>query len=94
MQNSVNISEGAMALSTLVPLVAAESAHVQFTLRTVPFFAESTICRSKTGRLGVRLLSILDEHKCELQVWLSQSWKRRFRNWLPDNSKSRNFCSK
>jgi hypothetical protein len=42
--NSVNISEGAMTLSTLVPLVAGESARVQFTLHTVPFFAESTIC--------------------------------------------------
>jgi len=74
--NSVNISEGAMTLSTVVPLVAGESGRVQFTLHTVPFFAESTICWSKTGRLGVRLLSILDEHKCELQVWLSQKLEK------------------
>jgi hypothetical protein len=48
----------------------------------------SMICRSKTGRLGV--IHFLDEHECELQVWLPESWTRRFRNWLRDNSNSRN----
>ena len=72
--NSVNISGGGMALSTQVPLLPGESVRVQFTLpdHTVPFFAESTICWSKTGRLGVRFVSISDEQKSELQVWLSQ----------------------
>ncbi|MGA7473228.1 MAG: EAL domain-containing protein, partial [Candidatus Sulfotelmatobacter sp.] len=48
--NSVNISGGGMALSTQVPLLPGESVRVQFTLpdHTVPFFAESTICWSKT----------------------------------------------
>jgi hypothetical protein len=80
--NSVNISEGTMALSTLVPFVAGESARVQLTLHTVPSVAESGTCQSKTGHLGVRLLSVLNEPKCELQVWLSKSWTRRFQNWL------------
>ncbi|MGA9447250.1 MAG: EAL domain-containing protein [Candidatus Sulfotelmatobacter sp.] len=72
--NSVNISGGGMALSTQVPLLPGESVRVQFTLpdHTVPFFAESTICWSKTGHLGVRFVSISDEQKSELQVWLSQ----------------------
>ncbi|MGA7044625.1 MAG: EAL domain-containing protein [Candidatus Sulfotelmatobacter sp.] len=72
--NSVNISGGGMALSTQIPLLPGESVRVQFTLpdHTVPFFAESTICWSKTGRLGVRFVSISDEQKSELQVWLSQ----------------------
>jgi hypothetical protein len=30
----------------------------------------------ENGRLGVRLLSILDEHKCELQVRLSQKLEK------------------
>jgi hypothetical protein len=63
-----------MALSTQVPLLPGESVRVQFTLpdHTAPFLAESTICWSKTGHLGVRFVSISDEHKSELQVWLSQ----------------------
>jgi PilZ domain len=72
--NSVNISGGGMALSTQVPLLPGESVRVQFTLpdHTVSFFAESTICWSKTGHLGVRFVSISDGQKSELQVWLSQ----------------------
>ena len=72
--NSVNISEGGMALSTFVPLIPGESVKVQFTLpdHQVPCSAKSTICWAKTGHLGVRFISISDEHKSELQVWLSQ----------------------
>jgi c-di-GMP-binding flagellar brake protein YcgR len=55
---SANISGGGMALSTTVPLASGESVRVQFTLpdHRVPFFAESTICWSKTGHLGVRFV--------------------------------------
>jgi DNA-binding NtrC family response regulator len=65
---SLNISEGGMALSTLVPFVAGESVRIQFTLldHTAPLLAESTICWSKTGRLGVRFVSISDEQKSVL----------------------------
>jgi hypothetical protein len=72
--NSVDISVGGMALSTQVPLVPGENVRVQFTLpdHEAPILAESTICWSKTGHLGVRFESISDEHKSELQVWLSQ----------------------
>ncbi|MFZ3187369.1 MAG: PilZ domain-containing protein [Candidatus Sulfotelmatobacter sp.] len=72
--NSVNISEGGMALSTFVPLIPGESVKVQFTLpdHKAPCSAKSTICWVKTGHLGVRFTSISDEHKSELQVWLSQ----------------------
>jgi hypothetical protein len=79
--NSVNISEGGMALSTFVPLIPGESVRVQFTLpdHKVPFLAESTICWSKTGHLGVRFVSLSDEHKSELQdLAITKSWKRRF----------------
>jgi CheY-like chemotaxis protein len=73
--NSVNISGGGMALSTQVPLLPGESVSVQFTLpdHEAPFLAESTLCWSKTGHLGVRFVSISNEHKSELQAWLSQS---------------------
>jgi hypothetical protein len=71
---SVNISGGGMAISTFVPLIPGEKVRVKFTLpdQTVPLLAESTICWSKTGHLGVRFLSISDEHKSDLQTWLSQ----------------------
>lgn len=80
--NSLNISEGGMALSTFVTLIPGESVQVQLTLpdHKVPFLAESTICWSKTGRLGVRFVSISDEHKSELQVWLS----RKLEELLPE----------
>ncbi|MFZ0290845.1 MAG: PilZ domain-containing protein [Candidatus Sulfotelmatobacter sp.] len=79
--NSVNISEGGMALSTFVPLIPGESVRVQFTVpdHKVPLLAESTICWSKTGHLGVRFVSISDEHKSALQLWLS----RKLEEMLP-----------
>jgi hypothetical protein len=71
---SLNVSEGGMALSTQVPVLPGESVRVQFTLpdHTAPLLAESTICWSKTGHLGVSFVSISDEQKSVLQVWLSQ----------------------
>jgi CheY-like chemotaxis protein len=71
---SVNISEGGMAVSTFVPLSAGEEVQVQFTLpdHKVPFLVESSICWWKTGHLGVRFVSLSQEHKSELQDWLSQ----------------------
>ena len=70
---SVNISEGGMAVSTSVPLNAGEPVQVQFSIpdHKVPFLAESTICWLKTGRLGVRFVSLSSERKSELQEWLS-----------------------
>jgi diguanylate cyclase (GGDEF)-like protein/PAS domain S-box-containing protein len=72
--NSVNVSGGGMALSTQVPFLPGENVCVQFTLpdHKVPLSAESTICWSKTGNMGVRFVSISDEQKSVLQVWLSE----------------------
>jgi diguanylate cyclase (GGDEF)-like protein/PAS domain S-box-containing protein len=80
--NSVNISGGGMALSTQVPFLPGESVRVQFTLpdHEVPLSAESTICWSKTGNLGVRFVSISDDQNSVLQVWLSQ----RLEETLPE----------
>ena len=72
--HSVNISEGGMAVSMFVPLIAGEDVRVQFTLpdHKGPFLAESKICWLKSSRLGVRFVSLSEEHKSELQGWLSQ----------------------
>jgi hypothetical protein len=72
--DSVNISDGGIAVSTFVPLIAGEDVEVQFTLpdHKVPFVAESRICWWKSGHLGVRFVSLSQEHKSELQGWLSQ----------------------
>jgi CheY-like chemotaxis protein len=71
---TVNISEGGMAVSTCVPLIAGEDVQVQFTLpdHEVALLSESKICWWKTGRLGIRFVSLSQEHKSELQGWLSQ----------------------
>src|SRR6202140_2280049 len=84
--NSVNISGGGMALSTQVPLVPGENVRVQFTLpdHEAPVVAESTICWSKTGHLGVRFASISEEHKSELQTWLSQKLEQILPEFVAD----------
>jgi CheY-like chemotaxis protein len=71
--HSVNISEGGMAVSTLVPLVAGGDVQVQFTLpdQERALLAESKICWLKSGRLGVRFVSLSKECKSDLQGWLS-----------------------
>ncbi|MFZ1050607.1 MAG: PilZ domain-containing protein [Candidatus Sulfotelmatobacter sp.] len=84
--SSVNVSGGGMALSTQVPLVPGEHVRVQFTLpdREAPVLAESTICWSKTGHLGVRFVSISDDHKSELQAWLSQKLEQTLPAFVAD----------
>jgi hypothetical protein len=80
---SVNISEGGMAVSTSVPLSAGEPVQVQFTIpdHKVPFVAESTICWLKAGQFGVRFVSLSPERKSELQQWLS----RKLEEALPES---------
>jgi PilZ domain len=71
---SVNISEGGMAVSALVPLNAGEEVQVQFTLpaHKEPFLVNSTICWLKTGHFGVRFVSLPLGRESELQEWLSR----------------------
>lgn len=75
-----------MALSTQVPLVPGENVRVQFTLpnHETPVVAESTICWSKTGHLGVRFVSVSDEHNSELQAWLSQKLEQILPEFVAD----------
>jgi len=85
-----------MALSTTVPLASGESVRVQFTLpdHRVPFFAESTICWSKTGQLGVRFVSMSDDHKSELQAWLSQKLEQTLPAPVADQFRKSETCCK
>ena len=71
--HSVNISEGGMAVSTFVPLAAGEDVQVRFTLpdHERALLAESKVCWLKSGRLGVRFVSLSMECKSGLQGWLS-----------------------
>jgi PilZ domain len=79
---SVNISEGGMAVSMFVPLSAGEPVQVQFTLPGHKMLlAESRICWLKSGRLGVRFVSLSPESKSELQGWLS----RKLEETLPES---------
>ena len=56
---TVNISEGGMAVSAVVPLHAGEDVQVQFTLpdHKEPFLAKSTISWLKTGHWGLLCVS-------------------------------------
>jgi CheY-like chemotaxis protein len=83
---SLNISEGGMALSTQVPLLPGERVRVQFPLpdHEVPLLAESIICWSKKGHLGIRFESISDEQKSELQIWLSQKLEQTLPEFVAD----------
>jgi hypothetical protein len=93
--NSVNISEGGMAASTFVPLRAGEDVRVQFTLpdHQVPFVAESTICWWKTGHLGVRFVSISDEHKADLQIWLLEKLEETLPEFVAGQFQKAEGCS-
>ena len=71
--DSVNISEGGMALSTSVPLKPGEKVQVQFTLpgHNAPLLVESTVSWWKTGHIGVYFISLSPLSTSELQDWLS-----------------------
>ena len=83
-----------MALSTQVPVVLGESVRVQFTLpdHEAPFLAESTICWSKTGNFGIRFVSISDEQKSELQVWLSQKLEETLPEFVAEQFREAELC--
>jgi diguanylate cyclase (GGDEF)-like protein/PAS domain S-box-containing protein len=93
--NSVNISGGGMALSTQAPLLPGERVRVQFTLpdHEAPFLAESTLCWSKTGSFGIRFVVVSDEHKSELQTWLSKKLEERLPEFVAKQFRKAELCS-
>jgi hypothetical protein len=74
-----------MAVSTQVPLLPGESVRVQFTLpdHDAPFLAESTLCWSKTGHFGLRFLVVSEQHKSQLQTWLSEKLDEPLPEFVP-----------
>ncbi len=80
--DSVNISEGGMAVSTTAALDPGEKVDIWFTLPeySFSFVAESTICWRKSGYLGIRFVSLPPDHKSELQDWLA----RKLEESLPE----------
>jgi CheY-like chemotaxis protein len=80
--DSVNVSEGGMALSTIVPLKPEKRCTFSSLCRVTKFhsLADSTICWLKTGHIGLRFVSLSQEHKSELQGWLS----RKLEEMLPE----------
>jgi diguanylate cyclase (GGDEF)-like protein/PAS domain S-box-containing protein len=94
--NSVNISGGGMALSTQVPLLPGENVRIQFTLpdHDAPLVAESTICWSKTGHLGIRFVSVSEEHNSDLQAWLAQELEQILPEFVADQFRKAECASK
>jgi CheY-like chemotaxis protein len=80
--DSMNISEGGIALSTFVPLKSGERVRIQFTLpgHKAPLLVESTVCWWKTGHIGMRFICLSPLSTSELQDWLS----RKLEEALPD----------
>jgi len=80
-----------MAMSTSVPLTAGDDVRIQFTLpdHKVPFPPESTICWWKTGHLGVPLCLFHGSTNTSSRIGYQKSWKKRFRNSSPGNSRRR-----
>ncbi len=93
--NSVNISGGGMALSTQASLLPGESVRVQFILpdHEAQFFAESTLCWSKTGSFGIRFVAVSDEHMSELQTWLSEKLEETLPESVAKQFRKAELCS-
>ncbi|SRR6266496_3845673 len=93
--NSVNISDGGMAVSTFVPLSPGEEVQVRFTLpdNKVPSLAESKVCWWKTGHLGVRFVSLSAEHQSELQDWLSRKLEQTLPELVAGKFQKAEVCS-
>jgi|SRR6266496_1228296 len=79
---SVNLSEGGMALSVHLPLQPGEDVQVRFTVpgHEISVLSESKVCWSKTGHLGVRFATLSKESRSEIQAWLS----RKLEELLPE----------
>jgi CheY-like chemotaxis protein len=80
--DSVNISQGGMALSTFVPLKPGEKLQVRFTLpgHKAPLSVESAVCWWKTGHIGVRFICLSPLSTSVLQDWLSGKMEETLRD--------------
>jgi hypothetical protein len=81
---TVNISEGGVAISTRTMPDPALSTAVRFTLpeRSGQLFAETKVCwRGHEGLVGLEFQSLASTQKSELQEWLA----RKLDETLPEN---------
>jgi hypothetical protein len=71
----VNISEGGIAINTSALLKPGIEVRVEFTLPgyELPFAAESAICWSRKGYVGLRYVSLSARLRTKSQQWLSRS---------------------
>ena len=78
---TLNISEGGIAVSTAVSLGPGIKVQVEFTLpgKSFRFAAEAAVCWSKEAYLGLQFTSLSPHLTSELQEWLA----RRLEESLP-----------
>jgi CheY-like chemotaxis protein len=84
MCETVNISEGGVAIKIAATLRPDSPAQVRFSLpgRSNQLFAETTVAwRSETGLVGLQFQSLAAPQRSELQEWLA----RRLDETLPEN---------
>jgi ActR/RegA family two-component response regulator len=81
---TLNVSEGGMALTAPIPLKRGRliTVHFQLPIRSFQFATQSFICWSdERGRVGVEFASPPGEWKSELQEWLAE----RLEDSLPES---------
>lgn len=80
---TVNISEGGIAISTSVPLGPGIKVQVEFTLpgHKSPFVVGAAVCWCKDTYLGLQFTSLSPQVSTELQEWLA----RRLEESLPSS---------
>jgi CheY-like chemotaxis protein len=80
---SVNISEGGIAINTDVPIEPGAKVQVRFTLpdQKSQFAVEAAVCWSKETHVGLQFTSLSPHLTSELQEWLS----RRLEENLPQS---------
>jgi hypothetical protein len=59
----------------------------------VPFLAASTICWGEKGHLGIRFISLSEEHKSELQGWLARQQEKMIPQFVAGKFQRAEGCS-
>jgi hypothetical protein len=84
---AVNISERAMALSTLTPLAPGSEATAQFTLPDPLLWitAESRVCwNNEKGEVGLSFHFLPSDLASQLQSWLAQKLEKQLPQLVAD----------
>jgi CheY-like chemotaxis protein len=83
---TINISEGGIAVSTAAPLASGAKVQVQFTLpgHESQFTVEAPMCWSHEACLGFQFISLSPDLASELQEWLSRRLEESFPQFVAD----------